>query len=264
MKKPSVFLGYFDYSVKRFLTYRIYLIGELLSSLVLPIVLSFFLWKSVIGSNSVGYNLSEMMRYIIVSNVILLFTQIHVENDLEKDIKTYRLGQKLLLPVKYFTGIVYQYICTSIVKFITIYLPIIAVTSILFGIKVKTFHVMYFVLMLVLGFMLNALFSFAIGLLAFWLTEIWGVAAIRNLMTSLLSGAVFPLDILPKKIESVMLMTPFPYMAYVPSKLICDPNINMNMVHNGIYVSILWVLCLCAISFALYKNGLKKYTSNGE
>jgi ABC-2 type transport system permease protein len=263
MKSMRAFFGYFSYSIKKFLMYRVYLISEVLSSLILPIILNFFLWKSLLEANPINYNLKEMMRYIIISNVILLFTQIHVEYDLERDIKTYRLGQKLLLPVSYLTSISYRYISTSLATFAIIYLPIIIATSFFTGIDVQVIRILYFVITLIVGFLLNAMFSFIIGSLSFWLTEIWGIAAIRNLLTGLLSGAIFPLDILPEKIESIMLITPFPYMTYVPSKLICDPNFNIQIVNRGLIISIFWVLGLSFIAFLLMKNGLKKYTSNG-
>lgn len=263
MKSIKVFLGYFDYSIKKFLMYRVYLIGQILGSLILPIILNFFLWSSLIEANPINYNLKEMMRYIIVSNVILLFTQIHVEHDLERDIKTYRLGQKLLLPVNYLTGICYRYIASSLVSFTIIYLPIIIITSLFTGIKISLIRFLYLIIALILGFLINALFSFIIGSLSFWLTEIWGIAAIRNLLTGLLSGAIFPLDILPDSVQYFMLMTPFPYMTYVPSKLICDPNFSFEIVNKGLIISACWFLVLSLTAFLLMQNGLKKYTSNG-
>ncbi|HBT49921.1 ABC transporter permease [Caldanaerobacter subterraneus] len=263
MRTLYIFMGYFDYSIKRLLMYRIYLIGELLSSLIVPILINFFLWRSLIERNPINYTLKEMMIYIIISNVILLFTEIHAEHDLEKDIKTYRFGQKLLLPVDYLTSISYSHISSSLAKFAILYMPIIIMISIWAKIEIPANRLLYLPAALILGFLLNALFSFIIGLLSFWLTEIWGIAAIRNLLTGLLSGAIFPLDLLPGKIESIMLMTPFPYMTYIPSKLICDANFDIEIVNKGLFISLVWVLILGFIVFLLMKNGLKKYTSHG-
>lgn len=263
MRTLYIFMGYFDYSIKRLLMYRIYLIGELLSSLIVPILINFFLWRSLIERNPINYTLKEMMIYIIISNAILLFTEIHAEHDLEKDIKTYRFGQKLLLPVDYLTSISYSHISSSLAKFAILYMPVIIMTSIWAKIEIPANRLLYLPLALILGFLFNALFSFIIGLLSFWLTEIWGIAAIRNLLTGLLSGAIFPLDLLPRKIESIMLMTPFPYMTYIPSKLICDANFDIEIVNKGLFISLVWVLILGFIVFLLMKNGLKKYTSHG-
>nr|MBO2494435.1 ABC transporter permease [Clostridia bacterium] len=263
MRTLYIFIGYFDYSIKRLLMYRIYLIGELLSSLIVPILINFFLWRSLIEGNPINYTLKEMMIYIVISNVILLFTEIHAEHDIEKDIKTYRFGQKLLLPVDYLTSISYSHISSSLARFAILYMPIIIVLSIWAKIEIPANRLLYLPLALILGFLLNALFSFIIGLLSFWLTEIWGIAAIRNLLTGLLSGAIFPLDLLPSKIESIMLMTPFPYITYIPSKLICDANFDIEIVNKGLLISLVWVLILGFIVFLLMKNGLKKYTSHG-
>lgn len=258
MKTNSVVRGYLSYSIRKLFTYRIYIISEIIGSLLLPIVLNFFLWKSLLQTNTIGYSLNEMMRYIIISNVILLFTQVRVEGEIEKDIKTYRFGQKLLLPVGYIKDKVFRYISNGIVRFTIIYMPIIIITT-----NKLPGNLIYTCIFLIIAFLLNALLSFIIGFLSFWMTEIWGVAAIRSLSIGLLSGAIFPLDILPVSIQRIMLFTPFPYMTYIPSKLICDPNFSFEIVKEGFFIASAWMAIFYLIAFTLMKNGLKKYTSNG-
>ncbi len=143
------------------------------------------------------------------------------------------------------------------------YLPIIAVTSIFAGSTLPINRLLYAVIALVIGFLLNGLLSLIVGFLAFWLTEIWGIAAIRNLLTGLLAGATFPLDILPQRIQTMMLATPFPYMSYVPSKLLCDPSFNLEIVYKGMFISLSWVVILSTIAFLMMRCGLKKYTASG-
>ncbi|EGD50754.1 hypothetical protein TheetDRAFT_2443 [Thermoanaerobacter ethanolicus JW 200] len=52
-------------------------------------------------------------------------------------------------------------------------------------------------------------------------------------------------------------------MTYIPSKLICDANFDIEIVNKGLFISLVWVLILGFIVFLLMKNGLKKYTSHG-
>jgi len=133
MQQTDKFIGFFTYSLKKLLMYRVYIISKAIGGLVIPVVLQFFLWRSILRANSVGYDLTGMMRYIVISNAILLFTQIHAEHEIERDIKTYGLGQKLLLPVGYFIGIALRHFPTAVAKFVIIYLPVIAGISIFVG-----------------------------------------------------------------------------------------------------------------------------------
>ncbi len=263
MKQEKILFGYFKYSIKKLLMYRVYLISELVGSLLVPILISYFLWKSLLETNQLGYDLKGMMMYIVISNLILLFTQIHAEHELENDIKTYRLGQKLLRPINYLKSVSYSHIFASVAVFTILYLPIIVLSLFFLDVNIQMLQIGYFAITLIIGLLLNSLFSFIIGLLSFWLTEIWGVAAIRDLLTSLLSGAIFPLDILPTNIEKIMLMTPFPYMTYIPSKVITDPNFNVKTITSGLMISLAWVIGLTIITYLLVRNGFKKYTSNG-
>lgn len=259
----NVFLGYCENSIKKLFMYRIYIISELLNNLVFPILISFFLWRTLIGSNEVGYSLKQMMVYIIISNIILLFTQIHVENEMEEDIKSYKLGQKLLLPINYTTKLVFGFLSKSLVRFVLIYLPFLVVMMWVSAESVVLGKIIYVPFLIMIAFILNSLFSLIIGFLSFWTTEIWGIAAVRNLITGMLTGAVFPLDILPDTIHNIMLHTPFPYITYIPTKLLTDYEYDIQIIKNGIVISIIWIFVLLLFMAILKKCGMKRYTSSG-
>ncbi len=259
----KIFWGYLENSIKKLFLYRIYIFSEILNNLFFPILISFFLWKSIISNNEIGYSLKEMMVYIVISNVILIFTQIHVENEIEGDVKTYKLGQKLLLPINYTTKLVISFISRSFVRFIFIYLPFITVMMIISSNSIVFSRIIYLPFTVIIAFTTNALFSLIIGFFSFWTTEIWGIAAVRNLITGLLTGAVFPLDMFPKAIQWIMLYTPFPYITYIPAKLLTDNSFNIQIVEKGLIISIIWIFILVGFMQALKNCGMKKYTSNG-
>lgn len=259
----NIFLGYCENSIKKLFLYRIYIITEILNNLFFPILISFFLWRSIIDSNEIGYDLKQMMMYIIISNIILLFTQIHVEDEIEGDVKTYKLGQKMLLPINYTVKLVFGFLSRSLIRFLLIYFPFLVLAMLITSNNIVLSRVAYVPFIVIIAFVMNSLFSFIIGFLSFWTTEIWGIAAVRNLITGLLTGAVFPLDILPETMQNIMLCTPFPYITYIPAKLLTDNEFNMQVVKNGMVISIIWILVLAAVVVILKNCGMKRYTSSG-
>ncbi|QSX06472.1 ABC-2 family transporter protein [Sedimentibacter sp. zth1] len=259
----KIFIGYCENAIKKLFMYRIFIISEIVNSLILPILLNFFLWKSIIKYNSIGYNLQEMMLYIIVSNIILLFTQIHIEHNIEGDVKTYKLGQKLLLPLNYTLNLILNFVSDSIVRFIFIYLPLLIIILFISPNAIVLERVLYLLPTIIVAFIINSLFSLIIGFFSFWTTEIWGIAAVRNLITGLLTGAVLPLDIFPKTIQDIMLYTPFPYITYIPTKVLIDNNFNIEIIKNGLFISTLWIITLTIFMLVLKNRGMKKYTSSG-
>lgn len=262
-EKIYLIKGFFLFTLKKTMAYRVKLISDTVGMLFVPIILGYFMWGSLLENNDLGMTLDYMMKYIIISNVVLLFTQVHVENELSRDIKSPKLGQKILRPIGYLRSISLNQILSSVITFTCVYLPIIIICIV----SMKgTFHVsriLYLVVFIALGYTLNSLFSFIIGSLSFWITEIWGIAAVRTLLTGLLAGAYFPLDLLPSRIGDFMMKLPFPYMSYFPAKIIVDESINFIQLRNGIIISIIWIIILKAVNSFLMKTGFKKYSLNG-
>lgn len=262
MKSLRTFFGYGEFSLKRIFMYRVYLVSEVIGGLLVPIIINLFLWRSLLSTNEILYSFPEILRYITVSNLVMLFTQIHVEDELKIDVKTYRLGQKILHPVGYLTDLLYRQVSASLIKLVTVYLPLIVMILILTD-SIFQQNIVYIIVALGLGFTMNALFSFIIGCLSFWLTEIWGIAAIRNLLFGLFAGSLFPLDILSQSVQKVLLRTPFPYMAYIPTKLISDSSFDVSILTENLPIALGWTLLLSIIAIGAWKLGLKKYTSAG-
>ena len=262
-KKIYLLKGFLAFTIKKLLVYRVRLISDILGMVIIPIILSYFLWKSLISNNDLEMTLDYIMIYIIISNVILLFTQVHLENEISKDIKGPSLGQKMLRPINYIASISLKQILSSFLTFTFFYLPIIIIIICINGYSISFIKIIYSIIFIVMGYVLNSTFSILIGALSFWLTEIWGISAIRNLLTGLLAGAYFPLDILPQFAQSIMLKLPFPYMSYFPTKILIEKDINFNELYIGIVISIAWIIGLKLISSILVKFGLRKYSLNG-
>jgi len=98
-------------------------------------------------------------------------------------------------------------------------------------------------------------------MLAFYLTEIWGISAIRNLSFSVFAGAIFPLDILPQKIQMFLLLSPFPFISFIPSKILIDSDYVVDCRLIGI--GLMWTIILISVLSFLWYKGKKRYTSCG-
>lgn len=262
-KKVYLLKGFLIFTIKKLLVYRVRLVSDIWGMVIIPIILSYFLWKSLITNNNLEMTLDYIMIYIIISNVILLFTQVHLENEFSKDIKGPSLGQKMLRPINYVASLSLKQILSSFLTFTFCYLPIIVVIICINGVSISFTKIMYSILFIIIGYILNSTFSILIGALSFWLTEIWGISAIRNLLTGLLAGAYFPLDILSESVKNIMLKLPFPYMSYFPTKILIEKHINVNEIYSGVIISIIWIVVLNIITSILVRFGFKKYSLNG-
>lgn len=257
----KIFYEYYTFNLKKLIIYRSNLYGQLVNNILIPFFVGFFFWRVILQTNSLGYNFNNMITYIFISNIIFLFTQVNAEGIMEKDIKSYLYGFKKILPINYNLKNGIELFSKSLAYFTIYYLPFFIISMLFFDYNFNNGLLVLFFLLI--GFILNCLFSMAIGCLAFWLTEIWGISAIRNLMFGLLSGAYFPLDILPQWIFNIFKYLPFSYIAYVPTKLLTNQKGLYSISKELFFIPLVWMLLLCILLGVLFKFGDKKYTMTG-
>lgn len=133
-----------------------------------------------------------------------------------------------------------------------------------FGGWPETHVLLVFLASLVLAFVIGFLFETLVGLIAFWTLEISSFNFIIITLSYLLSGHMFPLDLVPGTLGVVLQWLPFQYLAYFPA---------MVFLHGGSMsgAELTWALgkqCACALILYLmvrlaYSHGLRRYSAFG-
>ena len=85
---------------------------------------------------------------------------------------------------------------------------------------------------------------------------------IYMLLNFLLSGHMFPLDLLPDQIRWAVDLLPFKYLAYYPAAVFLGKSSGTDLI-QGFVVLIFWVLFFFALSRWLWARGVKRYSGFG-
>ena len=119
---------------KQYISYPMYFIGEVFGSVFFPIIINCFFIISIISTSDVQiYSDSEMILYIIISNLTYVVTSIDVASEIAKDIKGNGLGKKLLLPRFYFLLIICKAFAKIIVRILCVYIPVFSISILFLG-----------------------------------------------------------------------------------------------------------------------------------
>ena len=73
---------------------------------------------------------------------------------------------------------------------------------------------------------------------------------------------MFPLDMLPGVLGTIVKLTPFPYLAYFPSVVFLG-KIQGAALAIGLSVQLFWVLLFIAVSRLAFYYGTKRYSGFG-
>lgn len=265
--KLRIVFHYMIINFKKQLEYRFDFIFSHFSDLILPLIIDGFLWISIYSSdNSFNYSLKEMLTYIIFSHILYVLTSCSVESRMESDIKSGNIVPKLLWPIHYLEDI---FISTTISKSMNVLFYSFVVFSVtIVGQQFLEFNVNMSViagLLIISSILINLLLSMLIGIASFFITEIWGISAVKNLGLSLVTGTLFPLDILPEYFQRIMSYTPFPYMIYLPNKLLLSNQSLENDIfyQSAMYIVPVYVIGLAIIVTFIWKKGTSRYQTIG-
>jgi ABC-2 type transport system permease protein len=119
---------------------------------------------------------------------------------------------------------------------------------------------------LILGFLMQFYINYSIGLMGFWLVQTNGIRNIIWLLTSVCSGALFPLSLLPRVVQGIAFFLPFQFTLYVPTRVFMGSyelgGFNMD-IPSIVAIQFMYVLLIFAFSEVLYKLGMKRFTAVG-
>lgn len=235
---------------------------------VLGILTMYFLWSALLspGGNILGYTRELMLTYILGTSLINSIVISSRSYEVGEQINSGDLSNFLLRPINYFAywftrdlgdkamNIVFS-AAELIILFLILAPPILIQSDI--GLILLTFTSC--MLALVMYFLLN----FLLGLIGFWSPEVWAPRFIFFTILTFFSGGLFPLDILPKPLFSVLEFLPFPYLLFFPLKIYLGQLALVEII-RGTIISSVWIGLLFLIVKFVWAKGLRVYTAYGR
>ena len=124
------------------------------------------------------------------------------------------------------------------------------------------FQITQFIVAILLALVLNFVVFFIVGLLGLWFSEISRIFPAISIIIIVISGGIFPLDILGDSFNRVILFLPFKYMLQFPVEIITGKDMPIP-IYFLFMVQTFWIIVFGIVSGILWKNGLKKYIAVG-
>jgi viologen exporter family transport system permease protein len=258
----------FNVGLQSALTYRVNFFSRALFNLV-PLVAAIALWKAIYPDNTTeiaGYTLAQMLLYYLLVTILEAATAVTEDEwQIAAEIKDGQLGQFLVRPLNYLHYRLSLFCAGRVAYTLAALVPV--------GLFIL-WHRQYlmpppdlvcgllFLVSVVLAGLLQFLLSYVTALLAFWVLEISSFSFILLAFERLVSGQMFPLDILPRPLAAAVMWTPFPYCTFFPVSLYLG-RVNGSALATGLLLQLMWVVAIYALAGCVWRRGLKTYTLVG-
>ena len=282
---------FFQISINERLVYRgDFMLGTLLR--FLPTLTQIFFWWAIFDAVATeaavesgarpdgeiaGYQYGDMIAYYLMVIISRAFSSMPgLTSGIANQVRSGEIKKFLIQPVDMMGCLLMQRIAHKLVYYLIAFLPFALVFFLCGNFfeqgwpPAETLAV-YFV-SLVLSFLLGFYLEACLGLISFWFLEVTSLTFIYMLLNFLLSGHMFPLELLPEQpidmilfefnIRGLVDLLPFKYLAYFPAAVFLN-KVEGAEVYTGLAVELAWVLFFIVLSRILWWRGVNRYSGFG-
>ena len=104
--------------------------------------------------------------------------------------------------------------------------------------------------------------SFVIASCAFYLNKVYSFTGAKNLALWLLTGELFPLDLMPEPFRSFVIALPFSAGVYVPVGYLTG-RLEISSIYQSFISVTIGIIVVNLIGAWMWKKGLNVYTGTG-
>lgn len=267
MKK---YLSIFKISFAQELAYRANFIMWRVRN-VLQILLVFFLWSTVFTNPQTelfGYNRDKILTYVFGIFILRALVLSSRAVDIAGEISRGYLTNYLLKPINYIKYWFTRDISSKVLNLSFATIEIVILYFILrptFFIQTNPLQIFLFLVSVMFAVVMFFGLLVLVNFVSFWFPE-GGWASqflIIVIFTEFLSGAIFPIDILPNTIQNVLYALPFPYLMFFPLQVYLG-KLSMGATLQGLLVSGTWMVVMIIAMNQVWARGIKRYSAVGR
>ncbi len=260
------YLQVFKITILEYLVYRLNFILWRFR-VVLSLLVIYFLWSSFFENTKIilGYSQEQMLTYILLAGLTSNFVLASRTQDVAGEILNGSLINYVLRPVSFFRYIATRDLADKLINLsftiVEIGLIVLLLKPLLF-VQTGLVNYLLFDIFLLLGIGTAFFINLTISFIGFWTPEVWAPRFIFFMIVFFLSGAYFPLDILPERFYNLLLLTPFPYLYYLPTRAYLG--ISTHLIPFYLIASLSWFFITYYLCALLWRKGLRGYSYYGR
>lgn len=238
---------------------------------VFYVFMVFFLWSTVFSNPErvvFGYDRAKILTYVFGLMLVRAIVGSARALDVAGDVAQGILSNYLIKPVGYFK---YWFMRDVSSKALNLIFSILEFAILFYILKPPLFLqtnpvvLLAFLTFIIIAILIYFFLLIGVSAIPFWAPELGfgGHFLITIVLVEALSGALFPINILPQALQSVLLLTPFPYLIYFPIEVYLG-NVSGMAVVGGLVTAGAWAGILWFMVKYIWARGLRVYEAVGR
>ena len=223
------------------------------------------LWTSVAGKGTfMGRDADQYVAYFLATLLVRQLTGNWVAWQMMEEIRMGTMAMRLLRPIHPFVTYTASHLAALPFRGV-IALPLVVILLVTSGRDGLTHDPLQLAAVLpsiAMAWLITFAILFAIGSLAFFLTQTMALATLYFGLFSLFSGYMLPLDMLPGPIATIATYLPFRFTLSVPVEILTLP-LSSAKLAEMLALQAAWLAALVALAIWLWNRGVRRFESVG-
>ena len=223
------------------------------------------LWTSVAREGAFAeYSSAQFVAYFLATLIVRQLTGNWVAWQISEEVRSGAMAMRLLRPVHPFFAYAVSHAAAIPFRSI-IALPVAVILLASSGggaLTTDPARLALVVPSIALAWLITFALMFAIGALAFFLTQTMAIANLYFGLFSLFSGYLMPLELLPRPIAAVAAWLPFRFMLSAPVELMTRPHTGAELA-DLMGGQLAWTAILLTVALMLWRAGVKHFEAVG-
>jgi len=264
LHQMKTYITLFYIKLKEYFAYRLNFIMWRFR-MIFSTFITMFLWIAVYESRGQfgSYSKYELLTYILLTGAIMALSTSTRTTQLASEINDGSIMNVLLKPVSVFKLYATNDAVDKVLNGMFSILELMLVAHVLQVPLIAPHLSLYVFFFIICGVALLFFINLLLSFVAFWTTEIWAPRFIFFTVIFFVSGAFFPLDLLPEHVYNFLLYTPIPYFFFLPGHVMVK-GVNPDVIGIQIISAVVWVFGLYAITRVVWKKGISEFSFWGK
>src|SRR5512139_3426021 len=228
--------------------------------------ITYFLWRSIYQGKETlrGLTFNETYIYVALGSAVFILLKTYVDWQMSYEIREGTVATYLVKPIDFQLYELFLSLGFFFRSLSAITIPTIFMLIFVFHIEIPLgIGLIIFPFSLVLAYLLSFCFDYFVGLVCFYTESVWGLSITKEIIVTVFSGALIPLQFFPDVIQKILLWLPFQAIYYTPLTMVAKPNAGWGTFLPMLGVQLFWVVALFGLTRLFYNQAIKVLRVSG-
>ena len=221
---------------------------------------AYFLWKSIYGTAKVinGMTFNQTFLYVGLGSAIFILLKTYADWYIHYEIREGAIASYLTKPIDFQIYNLFANFGSLLMNLMAITIPTAVMLGLVFKVRVPAGPgLVLFPFSVLLAFVISFSLDYFVGVMGFYSESVWGLSITKEVVVTVFSGALIPLQFFPPQLQQVLYYLPFQAIYHTPLMMVTKPNQGLDVFLPMMAVQIFWALVLFIGARLFYNQAVK-------